>query len=446
MKLLTSGVFAVLLSMGAATGASGESSPKSAGVGQPPQVQVVTDFIQPTPGNPARVLENYEAILKVMDASPNRWAGAYVDGDSLVIRHHGQSNEQAHAAAGASGIYGAVIFRPASVPLSVLSSAKDALSATMQRGSGIVAVSPNYISNGLNVEVLDDSSGLLQEIERLVANPAIPIHVRVIQGSGPMPAGSRWYDTRPYWAGNAIQTSGSGISGPCSTGFNLSGAGDGYQYALTAAHCYTDYGGPVRPAVAIRVPGPTSSQSDDCTSGMGTIWSVSVNTTGQVLGRKGDLAVYRYTPVSGISTEGHGAGYVYEGDGNVTSGQPVRGTSDMPVGFQSTSIRTSGSSGWYWWDSSLGMISPDWVKEVNKDIYYSSLGLTYHDLTNVEDAEECISVGDSGGAVYLKVSNGVRAVGIISGTNNGGGGLSNCENYYSPVKFLWTTATIKLAP
>lgn len=49
--------------------------------------------------------------------------------------------------------------------------------------------------------------------------------------------------------------------------------------------------------------------------------------------------------------------------------------------------------------------------------------------------------GDSGGAVYLDVGSGsARAVGIISGSNNSGGGTLNCRSYYSPLQNLWFNA------
>ena len=397
--------------------------------------------------HPARLIapwKNYEAISKLMEASPKNWGGAYVDGDVLVIKYVGVTEGEAETAGAEAGVIGAVRYVPGTNSLAKLEQAKSAISKTMALGSGVVGVGPNYVTGGLDVEATSADPTILQTIESLVPDSAIPVEVHDVGGNIPVPSGTRYYDTRAYWGGNAVELSGGGEYWSCSTGFNLTGAGDGYQYALTAAHCYTDSSGPPHPSVAIRRSGPTSSKSDDTTSGMGTVNSVSVYASGPYAGRKGDIAVYRYTPVPGISVEGHGGPFVYHGDGNVTAGKAIVGTVDLPVGYKSGYIRTSGASGWYLW-ASTGMISPDWVRIVNHDVYYSSLGLTYPDLTVVEDVEECTSVGDSGGAVYLLVSGGAKAVGVISGTNNSGSGPTNCRNYYSPVKFLWTTATIRLA-
>lgn len=66
---------------------------------------------------------------------------------------------------------------------------------------------------------------------------------------------------------------------------------------------------------------------------------------------------------------------------------------------------------------------------------------TYTGLTVAEDPSECTSDGDSGGSVYRDQGDfEALAVGIISGSNNGGFGLSNCRTYYSPLNGLWFDA------
>lgn len=68
-------------------------------------------------------------------------------------------------------------------------------------------------------------------------------------------------------------------------------------------------------------------------------------------------------------------------------------------------------------------------------------------MTIIEDASECVQGGDSGGALYLQNgSTGSYAVGVLSGTNNQGALLTNCRNYYTPVKFVYYGGAIRTSP
>jgi hypothetical protein len=135
---------------------------------------------------------------------------------------------------------------------------------------------------------------------------------------------------------------------------------------------------------------------------------------------------------------------MYTGTGNSTVKRRVTGTADLPQGYQSSSIRTSGASGYWNGNNALGEISPDWVHLVDQTVLFST-GQSITGLTDVEDAIECVSQGDSGGAVYLQSgSTEATAVGIMSGTDDGGAGLTNCRNYYTPVKYIYYGGAIKL--
>ena len=269
---------------------------------------------------------------------------------------------------------------------------------------------------------------------RTVISRNVP--VRVVQSDFRPSLTSRYYDTIPYFGGNLIRpTSSSGAYHYCSTGFNLTGAADGYAYAVSAGHCYQEESATTFPTVAIM------RSSPDRPSGMATVWTVSTSSTGTISTRHGDLAIYRYTPISGINNSSLGAGTIFVGNGNTASSLSVKSTSDLPQNYQSANIRTSGASGYV---SGLytGEISPDWISLVEQTIVCSN-GFRTTNMTIVEDAVECVSPGDSGGAVYLIVTSGVSAVGIVSGTNGQGSGPTNCRNYYTSVKYIYFGGSIK---
>jgi hypothetical protein len=177
---------------------------------------------------------------------------------------------------------------------------------------------------------------------------------------------------------------------------------------------------------------------------MGRIWTVSTGSTGTTDGRHGDIAIYRYTPVSGKTAGQMGDPVVFTGNGDTITRRTVTGTKELPEGYQSRYIRTSGASGKVA-NTSTGEISPDWVSDVNWTVRYGSIGqYKVTDVSVVQDASECVRGGDSGGAVYEQSgSSGALAVGIISGTNNEGIGVLNCKNYYTPVKYIYFGGRIK---
>ena len=79
-------VFA-FLGMGAATDVS--LAPTS------DNVQVVSQRTHPKPGSPVDVLDNYQIYETLAAQEPTLWGGAYVDGDSLVIKYVGQTSAEA---------------------------------------------------------------------------------------------------------------------------------------------------------------------------------------------------------------------------------------------------------------------------------------------------------------------------------------------------------------
>lgn len=63
------------------------------------------------------------------------------------------------------------------------------------------------------------------------------------------------------------------------------------------------------------------------TSRIGQVWTVSVTSTGNLAGRYGDLAIYRFDPISGVAASGMNDPRTFIGNGNT----PAPATSTGPV-------------------------------------------------------------------------------------------------------------------
>ena len=94
-------------------------------------------------------------------------------------------------------------------------------------------------------------------------------------------------------------------------GFNLTNRSDGYAYAVTAGHCD---GRQPATSISTRRPGQRTKSGE---------WTVSVTSTGNVPGRHGDLAIFRYGPISGIPASSMGSAIVFTGNGNTTTTRTV---------------------------------------------------------------------------------------------------------------------------
>jgi len=423
------------LALAANTGATA----LTASAGPPrPNVHILSDRPE-TAGQPVDVLKNYALAEELFVQEPTRWGGAYVDGDSLVVKFASGTIEEAQDLLKAQGVSSGVTLQPTNISMAELTAANAALAANAKANTTITSFGPDYASSSLAVDVTNADAPTLAALNSASAGVGNLVPIDVVEGvNRPVLAASRYFDSIPYAGGNAIALSNGGTSGAgCSTGFQLGGAADGYAYGVTAGHCYTEPGRPTYPDVSI-------VRSNGVWSGMATVWTVSVNNSGTISGRHGDLAIYRFIPISGRANSTLNSGYMYTGTGNSTVKRRVTGTADLPQGYQSSSIRTSGASGYWNGNNALGEISPDWVHLVDQTVLFST-GQSITGLTDVEDAIECVSQGDSGGAVYLQSgSTEATAVGIMSGTDDGGAGLTNCRNYYTPVKYIYYGGAIKL--
>lgn len=408
----------------------------AAGADDTPSVKLVTDHPNSQPGSPDRAPENYGIALKLFEGDPELWGGAFVDGDVLVIKYANQTLADAEERLQQAGIYGAVKLEATSVSFGALERAQSSLDDLAGARNDFASWGPNYADSSVAIDVSGDAVGIEKAVYATLGAVPATIRTGVTRGET---TNSRYYDGISYNGGNAIAFSGSDGWGTCSTSFNLTGSSDGYAYAVSAGHCYQEVNKTPQQRPDVQVFRTTGARST-----MGRVWTVSTNVNGTMSGRRGDIAIFRYIPIAGYTAAQMGSPSVYYGNGDVPVSQrrTVKGTEILPQGYQSNSIYTSGGSGKA---SGLntGQITPDWISLVNHTVTYGT-GFTVNGLTVAEDSWECLSPGDSGGAVYrINTSANTMALGVMSGTNNLGAGTTNCRNYYTPIGTVWFGGTVK---
>lgn len=389
-------------------------------------------------GDPLQVPDNYTRALPVFDNDPTHWGGAYADGDVLVMKVVGQSLDEAQAALQKAGVTDGVRLLGSEQSIALLSKTQEAAEQVLKSTDmkNVNTWGPKYRDSSIVVGV-SDADGTLQEKLAAAELPGGPkIVVEVVPGQ-PSPS-SRYYDTVPYYGGNAIALFDDATAPyrQCSTAFQMVGS-DGYSYAATAGHCYRYPDGLGDTTKVWRWDTSNSRHL------IGTTWTTSVTLTGNASGRKGDLSFYRLNPVSGRANNALGSDRLFVGNGDTTATRTVAGSTVLPEDYHTSALRTSGASGKYQNNSAYGEISPDWISLVNQSVHYTN-GPTYAGMSIAEDASECVRGGDSGGAVYLQSgSSSATAVGVISGTNNQGAGPTNCRNYYSPINTFYVSYAIR---
>lgn len=390
-------------------------------------------------GNVASAPDNYVGYLKLEEAAPELWGGAFVDNDVLVINVVGQTLNEAKSILAAAGVTRDVELRSSNVSTASLIAQKERVRSLVKGDPNVTSWGPNYADGSIIVEVKQDTASLRSSLSSLArpADPSVPAIITYGAQGVPTTNATRWFDYYPFWASHAIVLSSSTQTRACSAGFSLVQQ-SGAAWAITAAHCYIQRGAATSQVNRV--------QSSTSYTALGDIVSSSANSAGTYPERHGDVAVYKYRANSQFPPASQNDGRVYIGAGNATTGRVISGTTVLPQGTNTGYLRTAGSSGKANNnDNSLGEISPDWISLVNQDIYFSNSNATYTDLTVAEDASECTSGGDSGGAFYLQSgSSAALAVGIISGTNNQGAGPTNCRNYYTPVNLFYFSQAIQL--
>lgn len=165
-------------------------------------VQVVSEWSHPQPGSPVDVLANYQIYEELAGAEPTLWGGAYVDGDSLVIKYVGQTESEASAKLQNAGVLRGFRLSGATVTTADLQAAQTAADGVLKAYSGAVSWGPDYASSGLIVSTTTANAATLDAL-RAVISPKVP--VSVVENAVHPSSTSRYYDTVPYYGGDLIR-------------------------------------------------------------------------------------------------------------------------------------------------------------------------------------------------------------------------------------------------
>ena len=395
-------------------------------------VAISRDFLPAAkPGNSAAAFEATQVVAPLVEEHPDEWGGFFMDGNVLVVKVVGRSLAEAAALLRARGVVDGVRLEAASVSVQQLQEATDRAFAAGGDSDELVSAGPDYTSSSIVLGLASDGSEAKTVLGEVRSAVDVPVKTFIEQGS-PSSSASRYYDTAPFRGGAFIwMTDSRSDKRGCSSGFSWRASGG--EFFVTAGHCFSatsDYRGVARAISA----GPSGPSGDERAEIGRILWS-STNRQGTISTdgdrRRGDLALVKLSR-SGDRTQAR----VYTGRYNTTASKSVRRLVVLAQNWRGNNFYTSGASSYI--GSGSGEITPDWISLVNQTIRYtnSNPNQVMKNLSVAEDASECVSSGDSGGAFYLRVNDNVSdAVGIISGTNSQGGGATNCRSYFTPVGF-----------
>lgn len=375
-----------------------------------------------TPGAPLGADEDYGTLVsRFFKVAPDKWGGAFVDGDRLVVRAVGNTPQEADRLLAKSGLGPNIEVVSGTRSMADL----DELVAQVLdlRLPAVATVGPMYAREQVVVGLLRNDPDAIAKV--LSIDPdAFTFYL-----TSPPRSASRYFDTSPFYGANQIvlQAAGSAGGSACSSAFawnDIDGGTD--TYLVTAAHCYAEGGGAGRSIVKRVV--NTSPQS---WLSIGTVGWSSGNNYGTVSGRRGDVATYKLN--TGLSALPR----IYVGPCDTTSTRLVTGQVVLPEGWMASNVYTSGSGCAQ--RNGTGEVALDWISLVNQTVVYTNVSpaQTFNTISFGENASTCIGEGDSGGAVYTRRSGGeARAVGVISGSNGAGVVWTNCRNYYTPISVV----------
>jgi hypothetical protein len=408
-------LLAVLLATTAAVSAAG--SPLSV-TATPDVAPFATALSTPAkPGNPPNVAQNYATLLeKFFDPHPDMWGGAFVDGDVLVVNAVGYPVDQAVALLADAGVTQGIRVVASTRSIAQLEKLTD--EAASLYADNIVSVGPQYATSTVAVGVRSN------DISQRTALAAIDPSAFTVYQTAPASTTSRYWDTSPFYGGAEIVLTGSGSgSGVCTSGFAWNAPSGSTKYFVTAGHCYAENNG--TRATVNRV------STSNAWLPIGSITWSSMNNNGTMSSRHGDLAVYALSGSNGSSNR------IYVGTYNTSSSRAIIGSKVLPEGWQGSDVYTSGTGPSL--GNGTGEVNLDWISLVNQTVTYTNTSphQVVKNLTVGENATTCTGGGDSGGAVYQQSGTAdAYAMGIISGNNGQGVGLTNCRNYFTPIGYV----------
>jgi len=394
--------------------ATNVSAPAEANV---PTIELVDHFPEGAMrGDPIDVEENYSTLVeKFFNVEPDRWGGAFVNGDTLAVRAVGYSVPYAEAMLSRTGLDKGISVIPGTRSIRDLELLTQ---RAIDLGIGsLVTAGPLYAREQVAVGLRADDPEAREALAQIDPGAYIAYtRSRALSTS-------RYYDTSPFYGGNRIllkQVSATaGVA--CSSAFAWSDPDGGSDnYMVTAAHCYYSNGN-TRPQV-------NRISSNQVWTPIGTLGWSSGNDFGTVPSRRGDVATYKL--LAGNSSKNK----IYVGTCDTSSTRTVSGQSYLPEGWTGTNLFTSGSACAQ--GAGTGEVNLDWISAVNQTVVFTNAApnQTFNKLTIGNNASTCVESGDSGGAVYLIRPNGeALAVGVVSGADWDGWGPLNCHSYYTPI-------------
>jgi len=408
-------MFTVILTTTAAISAAGASPSASAAPAMAPFSTAPSSPAKP--GDPPNVAQNYAILLeKFFGPHPDLWGGSFVDGQTLVVTTVGYSVDQAVALLADAGVTQGIHVVAGKRSITDLEKLTEQ-AASIYAGN-IVSVGPQYATSTVAVGVLDD------DMNQRTALAAVDPSAFTVYQAAPASSTSRYWDTSPFYGGAQLVLTGSGSGGTvCSSGFAWNAPAGSTKYFVTAGHCYEENNG--TRATVNRV------STSNAWIPIGSISWSSMNNTGTMSSRHGDLAVYALSGTNGSSNR------IYVGTNNTSTSRAIIGSTVLPEGWQGSGVYTSGTGASQ--GNGTGEVNLDWISLVNQTVTYTntSPSQVVKNLTVGENATTCTGHGDSGGAVYQQSgSSNAYAMGIISGNNGQGIGPTNCRNYFTPIGYV----------
>jgi hypothetical protein len=383
-----------------------------------------------TPGSPIDVESNYSLLIeKFFDPAPALWGGAYVDGDTLVVLAVNLSVLEASRLLSDAGITRGITVAKGQRSIAELDELTE--KAVALGAKTLVSAGPMYARQQVVVGLTSDDDVIRRRLAE-IDSAAYSAYL-----TAPPSSASRYYDTTSFRGGNQIVLTGSSANSVCSSAFAWNDPDGTNDFMVTAAHCYWSDSN-TRPQVKRVV-----NSSPETWLPIGTVGWSSGNNSGTTSTRRGDVATYKLTAGNASTNK------IYVGQCNTTASRTITGQFYLPEGWTGTTLFTSGtgcSQG-----NGTGEVNLDWISLVNQTEVYTNFtpNQVFNKLTVGENQSTCIGHGDSGGAVYLQRANGTAyAIGVISGTNNRGGGWTNCRSFYTPIGLVTQDfgGSLKVAP
>jgi len=400
-------------------------------IGQAVAAPVSPELTWGEPAVPAKVPEWAAADLEKLFADvmkqPDAYSGAWFDGEteSVVVGIPSAVDADSSNVTSASILDRLDLDRQPSISIQgrtagqLMRAADAAIREPLESGR-LMSVSVDWEGNGLSVGVSPNNLKTQLALERTKFSPlltGVRVGVPAYQNSGP----GRDYDRYPYTGAADVSSAPYGVPlrvNKCSTGFAMKRPDGSKHFMLTAGHCTSSYPGntPVIDAYTLDLSNNPTVLLGTSVGYGNSLCSSTGESCYQGGARYGDVGVYR---VSGNEAK------IWSGTATTNVKATVVSTQTGLPAVGDTMCFDGSTSG----------------KRCNLYItdnytYYLESGNLYRGpvVRALAAINKCSQVGDSGGAVYKPTTGGVRASGIVSGSNPNNG-IGSCEFYYTSIYY-----------